>query len=220
MKLKYFILFLVFTSFIACGQNLKKENKMEKVTTKNKIIGLIGAGNVGGTLGRKWVTSGYKVIFSSRNPEELKSLVNELGPNASAESIEETAKKADIIVLAIPFKAEKEVSDKIKPYIEGKFLLNCDNAYPGRDGQVADEARKIGAGYYSQQNYFPQVKFIRAFSSTAISNVGMATKDNPVTIPYAADNEEEKQIAEELIKAADGNPKYIGSVKNSKSLDY
>ena len=47
-------------------------------------IGVIGAGNIGGTIGGLWVKAGHPVLFSSRHPEELKSLVERLGPLAKA----------------------------------------------------------------------------------------------------------------------------------------
>src|SRR5438067_8827287 len=47
-------------------------------------IGVIGAGSLGGTVGRLWVETGHEVMFSSRHPEELASIVRELGPRASA----------------------------------------------------------------------------------------------------------------------------------------
>ena len=47
-------------------------------------IGIIGSGNMGSTLGTLWVKSGHPVLFSSRHPEELKKLVDGLGPLARA----------------------------------------------------------------------------------------------------------------------------------------
>ena len=38
-------------------------------------IGIIGSGNIGSTLGTFWATAGHQVLFSSRNPENLKQLV-------------------------------------------------------------------------------------------------------------------------------------------------
>ena len=37
-------------------------------------IGIIGSGNIGGTIGGLWVKAGHPVMFSSRHPEELKDL--------------------------------------------------------------------------------------------------------------------------------------------------
>ncbi len=43
-------------------------------------IGVIGGGHIGGTIGGLWVKAGHQVLFSSRHPEELKSLVDRPRP--------------------------------------------------------------------------------------------------------------------------------------------
>jgi hypothetical protein len=52
-------------------------------------IGIIGSGNLGGALGTLWVKSGHPVLFSSRHPEQLKGLVDGLGPLARAGTVGE-----------------------------------------------------------------------------------------------------------------------------------
>src|SRR4030095_8348733 len=47
-------------------------------------IGVIGSGRIGGTIGGLWVKAGHPVLFSSRHPEQLKELVERLGPLAEA----------------------------------------------------------------------------------------------------------------------------------------
>jgi len=37
-------------------------------------IGIIGAGSLGGTVGRLWVKAGHEVMFSSRHPEQLQAM--------------------------------------------------------------------------------------------------------------------------------------------------
>ena len=50
-----------------------------------KTIGLIGSGNIGGTVARLAIAAGYDVVLSnSRGPETLADLVAELGPRARA----------------------------------------------------------------------------------------------------------------------------------------
>lgn len=217
--LKYLILFFCTMNILSCGQKNIQPTKA-KVMNQKPIIGIIGSGHVGGTLGKKWAKAGYKALFSSRNPEQLKDLITEAGHNSEAVTVTDAAKRADIIMLAVPYKAEAAISKQIMPYIEGKTLLDCDNAYPGRDGEIATEARKLGAGLYSYKNYFPETKFIRAFSSLPVANVGSATANNPVEIPYAVSEESIKITAEALITAADGKPKFIGGLENSAQLDY
>ena len=50
-------------------------------------IGIIGSGNIGGTIGALWVKAGHPVMFSSRKPEELKDMVAKLGPLARAGTV-------------------------------------------------------------------------------------------------------------------------------------
>lgn len=213
------VLFCLFCSITACGQNKSNKESDYSVPTK-ETIGIIGAGNVGSTLGEKWAKAGYKVLFSSLNLEESKKLAKKTGHQSEGVSVEDAAKRGNIIVLAVPFKAEASLSKQIGPLIKDKILLECDNAYPGRDGDIANDAKAIGVANYSFQHYFPNVKMIRAFSSSAIVNVKNANKNNPITVPYALSNNTIKNIAEELIIATDGIPRYIGSIKDSKSLDY
>ena len=50
-------------------------------------IGVIGSGNIGGTIGRLWVKAGHPVLFSSRHPDRLKDMVAELGPLARSGTV-------------------------------------------------------------------------------------------------------------------------------------
>src|SRR3982750_330499 len=60
-------------------------------------IGVIGAGHIGSTVGTLWVKSGHPVMFSSRHPEELASLVQGLGPLAKSGSVAEAIAFGDVI---------------------------------------------------------------------------------------------------------------------------
>ena len=46
--------------------------------------GGIGSGQMGGAVGLRWAEAGHKILFSSRNPDELTGLVREAGPRARA----------------------------------------------------------------------------------------------------------------------------------------
>ncbi len=213
---------LVLVAFNSCGQTgtqVKNTSKMD--TDKHSpVIGIIGSGNVGGTLGKKWAQAGYTVLFSSRHPEALSDLISQAGNNAKAVTVTEAARAGDVIVLAVPFKAEAQVSRQIQPYIKNKIVILCDNAYPGRDGDIVQEARQAGVAYFAQQHYYPEVKLVRAFSSLPVFEVGSATPANPVVVPYALDDTAIRPLVEKLIQAVDGTPRFTGSIKDSKSLDY
>jgi 8-hydroxy-5-deazaflavin:NADPH oxidoreductase len=56
-------------------------------------IGILGSGNVGGTLGTRWAERGHQVVFSSRNPnfEEMKPLLRPRLREESTKAAQEIA---------------------------------------------------------------------------------------------------------------------------------
>ena len=78
-------------------------------------IGMIGSGRMGGALGSAWVKAGHPVMFSSRHPEQLKDLVAGLGPMASVGTPAEAIAFADVVVLVVPYTAEKQIGQDFGP---------------------------------------------------------------------------------------------------------
>src|SRR4029453_16542218 len=70
-------------------------------------IGVIGAGNVGGTLGRRWAQAGHAVVFGVREPHEEKvhTLLASAGVHARAGTVEEAATASTVVVLTVPWEA-------------------------------------------------------------------------------------------------------------------
>src|SRR6266566_4921501 len=67
-------------------------------------IGIIGAGNIGGTLARHLAKLGHRVsIANSRGPESLTALAAEIG--ATPVSVVDAVQSAEIVIIAIPTKA-------------------------------------------------------------------------------------------------------------------
>jgi len=97
-------------------------------------IGLIGAGHIGSQVARAAIASGYDVVISnSRGPETLTDLVSELGPRARAGTTAEAAAAGDLVVIAIPLKA---IGDVPAEPLAGKAVIDANNYYPGRDGNI------------------------------------------------------------------------------------
>ena len=95
-------------------------------------VGLIGSGNIGGTVARLAVDAGYDVVLSnSRGPETLNDLVDELGEHASAGTAQDAAQAGDLVVVTVPLKAYRDVP--VEP-LAGKVVIDTNNYYPQRDG--------------------------------------------------------------------------------------
>lgn len=125
-------------------------------------IGIIGAGNIGGTLARRLVELGHRVTISnSRGPETLEELVAELGPNAKAGTPEEAAAAGEFVIVTVPFRAYREIP--VAP-LAGKIVIDTNNYYWERDGHVAE----LDAGHATVsgllQEHLPESKVAKGFN--------------------------------------------------------
>ena len=125
-------------------------------------IGLIGAGYIGSQVARLAVANGYDVVLSnSREPESLSALVAELGPKARAGTAVDAAKAGDIVVVTIPLKNYRAVP--VEP-LAGKIVLDTNNYYPQRDGQIAELDNESTTTSGLLQAHLPASKVVKAFN--------------------------------------------------------
>ncbi|RYI97925.1 MAG: NADP oxidoreductase, partial [Actinomycetales bacterium] len=126
-------------------------------------IGLIGAGNIGSTVARLAVQAGYDVVLSnSRGPETLGDLVAELGERARAATPEEAAAAGDVVVVTIPLGAIDQVP--AEP-LRGKVVIDTNNYYPQRDGQIAALDDESTTTAELLQAHLPESKVVKGFNN-------------------------------------------------------
>ena len=91
-------------------------------------ISIIGAGDVGGTLGRIWVKKGHHLMFGVRNLQShnVLNLIRSINSSVKVGTIGEAASFADVIVLAIPWVAVEETI-KSAGDLSGKILIDPTN---------------------------------------------------------------------------------------------
>lgn len=127
-----------------------------------RTIGLIGAGHIGSQVARAAIASGYDVVISnSRGPETLADLVSELGPRARAGSTEEAAAAGDLVVVAIPLRA---IGDVPAEPLAGKIVIDTNNYYPRRDGNIAALDENSLTSSELLQSRLPEAHVVKAFN--------------------------------------------------------
>lgn len=125
-------------------------------------IGLIGAGHIGSQVARLAVAAGHDVVLSnSRGPETLSSLIAELGSHARAATPAEAAKAGDIVVVTIPLKAIDTVP---AGPLAGKIVIDTNNYYPQRDGQIARLDDESVTSSALLQEHLKNSKVVKAFN--------------------------------------------------------
>jgi predicted dinucleotide-binding enzyme len=186
-------------------------------------IGIIGSGNIGGNLGKHWAKAGHEVLFSSRNPAELGSLVKEANHDSKARSVTEAFEaNADVYVLAMPFKGIDKIAELYAGEYADSIILDATNPYPERDGEMAQKVRD--ANYCASE--YTAMKFSTARTAKAFNTIqakhlkdrAFRTQDK-LAIPFAAQDEESKHIVQQLIEDIGFDAVYVGNLSDTKAMD-
>ncbi len=180
-------------------------------------IGIIGSGNIGGTIGGLWVKKGHPVLISSRHPEELKDMVVKLGNLAQAGTVEQAVAFGDVLFIAVPYGAIPQIGKDYSAKMKGKVMLDACNAVSSRDGAIADEVEKNGIGVTTQK-YFPGVRIVRAFNTMSYMVFAReANRPDPkLAIPIAGDDQQALQAAAALVRDAGFDPVTVGTLADAR----
>lgn len=183
-------------------------------------IGIIGAGQIGGTLAEHWVKAGHEVLVSSRHPENLKSLADRLGPLARVGTPADAAAFGDVILVSVPYGAFPQVGRDHADALRGKIVLDPGNPFPARDGPMADEARRKGTAAASL-GYLGRVRLVRAFNTVPASILKTEARraGERVAVPLASDDAEALEVAARLVRDAGFEPVRVGALARSRAFD-
>jgi len=132
-------------------------------------IGIIGSGNMGGTLGKAWAKLGHKILFSySRDPKKLENLALSAGPNTRAGAPAEAAQFGEVVLFAPPWPSVDHALKSAGP-LSGKILIDCTNPLKqdlsgleiGHTTSAAEEIAKKAPG----------ARVVKAFNMTGAENM-------------------------------------------------
>src|SRR5258706_9912181 len=150
-------------------------------------IGIIGSGNVGGTLGTRWAQAGHEVIFSSRNPrsKEMQELAAKAGASARAGSVAEAA-AADVVVFATPWPATEQAVRSAGD-LRGKVVIDATNPLlPDLSGVAVGTTTSGGE---QVAGWAAGARLVKAFNTiryNVMANPRIA--DEPAVLLYCGDD--------------------------------
>ena len=166
-------------------------------------IGIIGAGNIGGTLTRRFRALGHDVsVANSRGPETLADLAAETG--AHAVKVIEAARGKDVVIVSIPEKSIVDLPDDLfRDTADGFVVVDTGNYYPQqRDGRIdAIEEGVTESRWVAQQLGRPVVKAFNTIYAQHLMEGGRpAGKDGRIALPVAGDDDDAKQVVLQMIE--------------------
>ena len=192
--------------------------------SKPMKIGVIGSGRIGSTLGGLWLKAGHEVVFSDRDAEQVKRVIEGLAPElrskARGGSVHEAATFGDVVLIAVPYAALPAIRDEVGLRLRGKVVIDPNNPVPSRDGELGAQAKEKGAAV-STAAMLPGARLVRSFNSWGYQTMAReANRSVPrMAMPVAADDAEALKVGVELVRDAGFDPVPAGSLAASKAYD-
>ncbi|MNG79053.1 prephenate dehydrogenase [compost metagenome] len=181
-------------------------------------IGIIGTGNIGGTLARKLKAAGHHVrVANSKGIQGVQNFADEIGVTAA--DVYGAVKGADAIIVSIPLPAltslPKDLFDGVPDRVP---LIDTSNYYPGlRDPRIPEIDNGMPESLWvSQQLERPVIKAFNNILAYSLAELG-ASKGSPsrLAVAVAGDNVPLKQIVMTLVNDTGFDPVDAGSLEAS-----
>jgi len=161
-------------------------------------ICILGAGSVGGTLGRAWARKGHDVFFGVPHPQDSKTqeLLKTIGSKARAGSVAEAAAASDIIVLATPWPATQDAI-KAAGNLTGKVVVDCTN--PLKKDLSGLELGHTTSGAEQVTQWAKGAKVFKTFNHTGFNNMANPAFDGQRAVIFVCgDDDTHKQTVLKL----------------------
>ena len=165
-------------------------------------FGIIGTGEIGGTLTRRLTALGHQVsVANSRGPESLVDLAAETG--AKPVSVAEAARSGEVVIVTIPEKNIRNLPrDLFAATPDSVVVVDTGNYYPRqRDGRIeAIEAGTTESRWVTQQLKRPVVKAFNNIHAQHLLELGQP-KGAPgrIALPVAGDDPAAKAVIIRLV---------------------
>ncbi|HXE11856.1 MAG TPA: NADPH-dependent F420 reductase [Bryobacteraceae bacterium] len=178
-------------------------------------IGIIGAGNVGSTLGAGWSKAGHKIIFGSRDPTSQKMTELARNTGATAGSNQEAA-EADVVVLTTPWPATKEAVSGL--LLAGKVLVDVTNPLlPDLSGL---EVGTTTSGAEQVAQWANGALVVKAFNTVGFNVMAHPQyKDGDAVMFYCGDNAGAKATVHQLAMDLGFDPHDAGPLTQARYLE-
>ncbi len=185
-------------------------------------IAIIGAGNVGGTLGTAWAQkAGHEILFGVRNPgaEKTQALLSKIGGKARAVAPAEAAASADFTVLTTPW-PQAEAAIRSLGNVGGKIILDATNPLVrGSDGISLEIGHSTSAGE-KVQGWAAGASVFKTLNTTGFGNMAEPIYHGVKSVMFVAgDDAATKPKVVELVASLGFDVIDAGPLRNARLLE-
>lgn len=175
-------------------------------------IAILGAGNVGGGLGRALAAVGHDIVFGARDPDSTKTLaaLAEV-PSAVAAPPAEAVEGADVVVFAVRPVAMSSTAAGL-PSMAGRIVIDAMNRFDA-DASARSTTQDLAL-------LLPGARLVKAFNTTGFENYATASgRVARAAMFVAGDDADAKRTAMALAAEIGFQPEDAGGLSNAKALE-
>lgn len=180
---------------------------------EEQTVAVLGAGNIGGTLGRKWIATGHQVVFgvSDPNGKHAQSLRSDLGEKAVIGSIEDAlGSNPDVVLLALPGNVVGTIITTYAKQLDGRIIIDATNNMGGAT------MNSFGTLHEQTPNALP----FRAFNTYGAVNFGNPQYAQGVAnLFFCGPDGDARTKVEQLITDVGPEPMYVGGIDQVNVVD-
>lgn len=178
-------------------------------------IGILGAGRIGGNLAIQWADQGHELMLGVRdvNNEKVLSLINSIGTNVQAGSIQAAVDFAEVVVLAVPWSAVADVLGQVSNW-QGKILVDATN----RVVPAPHDSAPTAAGDVAR--LAPGARLVKAFNCVGAEHILKPyLEDRDISMFICGDDTEAKGVVSKLSAQIGFDPIDCGLMSNVHLLE-
>jgi predicted dinucleotide-binding enzyme len=188
-------------------------------------IAIIGAGKLGGALGRSWAKAGHTIIFGVRNPGGGKTQppLAEIGASASSAVVPDAVRSGDVVVLATPWEAVPDVLAAMGD-LKGKIIIDSTNPlFLNAEGSLSLSLGSSTSGAEEIARLAPGARVAKAFNMYGWENFADSSYpgygDLKPLLFHCSDDDEAKEVVEKLARDIGFEPIDTGGLGMARSLE-
>ena len=182
-------------------------------------IAILGAGNVGGALGKGWAAKGHSIFYGVPDPkgDKMRALLSSIGANARAGAVAEAAANAEAVVVATPWPAAQDAI-RAAGNLAGKIVVDCTNPLePDLSGLVLGHSTSAGE---EVAKWAKGARVVKAFNTTGSGNMANARYDSArPTMCICGDDAAAKSSVSKLADDLGFEAVDAGPLRNARLLE-
>lgn len=198
---------------------------MKKDMNTKQVVAVIGAtGKMGSALAKTLSKGNYRILLHSRETDKVQCLFNDIKNNHPYADVEiiydyvEIGWEADVVILAVPYAAEKVVAEYIRTMVNQKVIVSVSNPWNDDYDELLTSPGISAAEELQKQ--LPNAKVIKAFNTVFSHDFYQpVVQDQKLDCFIAGNDEDALQLVYDMIKTAGFNPMIAGDLSMSRTLE-